>query len=130
MCADESPRHNPHRVLHDFGPVEEVLLDPVDSVTVTTVMDNALDLFMPDQGPARRVAPEMRPSVPCAVTVGREVPDALVAEHGFSALVTVTKGQSRSHVLFDAGASPDGVVENMRRLDIDPADIQAIVCSH
>jgi metal-dependent hydrolase (beta-lactamase superfamily II) len=33
-------------------------------------------------------------------------------------------------VLYDAGASPDGVVENMRRLDIDPGSIEAIVCSH
>lgn len=79
---------------------------------------------------ALRVAPRMAPSVPCAVMADREVPDALIAEHGFSALVTVTKGESRRHVLFDAGASPNGVVEKMRRLDIDPADIQAIVCSH
>lgn len=130
MCVDESPQHNPHRVLHDFGPVEEVLLDPVDAVTVTTLMDNSLDLFMPDQGAAHRVAPYMTPSVPCPVMADRQVPDALVAEHGFSVLVTVTTGGSRRHVLFDAGASPNGVVENMRRLDIDPADIQAIVCSH
>jgi hypothetical protein len=33
-------------------------------------------------------------------------------------------------VLFDAGASPDGVLENMRRLDIDPTEMEAIVCSH
>ncbi len=130
MCVDESSQHNPHRVVHEFGPVDQVLLDPVDAVTVTTLMDNSLDLFMPDQGVAHRVAPQMAPSVPCAVMADREVPDALIAEHGFSALVTVTKGGSRRHVLFDAGASPNGVVENMRRLDIDPAGIQAIVCSH
>jgi metal-dependent hydrolase (beta-lactamase superfamily II) len=131
MCVDESPsQYNPHRVLYDVGPVEEVLLDPVDAVTVTTVMDNSLDLFMPDQGVAHRAAPQMSPWVPCAVMTDRQVPDALIAEHGFSALVTVTKGESRWHVLFDAGASPNGVVENMRRLDINPADIQAIVCSH
>jgi len=33
-------------------------------------------------------------------------------------------------VLFDTGASPDGVLENMRRLDVDPSSIEAIVCSH
>ena len=32
--------------------------------------------------------------------------------------------------LFDAGTSPDGVTENMRRLGIDPGSIEAIVCSH
>lgn len=130
MCVDLSPGHNPHRVLHDVEPTEEISLEPVDAVTVTTLMDNSLDLLMPDQGPARRVALGMRPTVPCALMVDREVPDALIAEHGFSALVTVAKGQSRRHVLFDAGGSPNGVVENMRRLDVDPSDIQAIVCSH
>jgi 7,8-dihydropterin-6-yl-methyl-4-(beta-D-ribofuranosyl)aminobenzene 5'-phosphate synthase len=58
------------------------------------------------------------------------VPDALIAEHGFSVLVTVTKAGREHRFLFDAGTSPDGVTENMRRLDIDPSSIEAIVCSH
>ena len=41
----------------------------------------------------------------------------------------MTGGQEH-RFLFDAGTSPDGVVENMRRLDIDPTSIEAIVCSH
>jgi 7,8-dihydropterin-6-yl-methyl-4-(beta-D-ribofuranosyl)aminobenzene 5'-phosphate synthase len=61
---------------------------------------------------------------------GGGAPEALLAEHGFSVLVTVTKGESRHHILFDAGTSPDGVVENMRRLEVDPSGIEAIVCSH
>lgn len=37
----------------------------------------------------------------------------------------------RDHrILFDAGTSPDGVAENMRRLDVDPSEIEVIVCSH
>ena len=131
MCVDESPRHNPHRRRHDVGPVEVVGLEPVDTVTVTTVMDNSLDLFMPDQGPARRVGPDrMRPARPCSVMTDREVPDALIAEHGLSMLVTIAKAGQEHRVLFDTGASPGGVVENMRRLDIDPSSIEAIVCSH
>ena len=58
------------------------------------------------------------------------MPDALIAEHGFSVLVTVTKAGREHRILFDAGTSPDGVTENMRRLDIDPSSIEAIVCSH
>jgi len=57
-------------------------------------------------------------------------PAASIAEHGFSALVTVTKGDAEHRFLFDAGTSPDGVSENMRRLDIDPSSIEAIECSH
>ena len=39
-----------------------------------------------------------------------QAPDALVAEHGFSVLVTVTKAGREHRFLFDAGTSPDGVV--------------------
>jgi 7,8-dihydropterin-6-yl-methyl-4-(beta-D-ribofuranosyl)aminobenzene 5'-phosphate synthase len=131
MCVDGSPQHNPHRLLHDVGPVEVLNLEPVDAVTVTTLMDNSLDLFMPDQGPAHRVGPDrMHPARQCSVMTDREVPDALIAEHGFSMLVTISKAGREHRVLFDAGASPGGVVENMRRLDIDPSSIGAIVCSH
>ena len=59
-----------------------------------------------------------------------QVPDALIAEHGFSVLVTVSKAGREHRLLFDAGTTPDGLVENMRRLSIDPGSIEAIVCSH
>jgi 7,8-dihydropterin-6-yl-methyl-4-(beta-D-ribofuranosyl)aminobenzene 5'-phosphate synthase len=117
-------------VRHDFEPQVEIELDPVDSVVVTTLMDNLTDVFMPDQGPAHRapvVSGSWRPS---AVMEGGQVPDGLIAEHGFSVLVTVTKAGTEHRFLFDAGPSPDGVAENMRRLSIDPASIEAIVCSH
>jgi hypothetical protein len=55
---------------------------------------------------------------------------ALIAEHGLSMLVTISKAGHEHRVLFDTGASPNGVLENMRRLDIDPSSIEAIVCSH
>ena len=61
---------------------------------------------------------------------GGEALEALVAEHGFSVLVMVSKDGSQHQILFDTGASPDGVVENMRRLQVDPSGIEAIVCSH
>lgn len=130
MCVDESPHHNPHRLLHDVDPVELINLDPVDSLVVTTLMDNSVDVFMPDQGPAQRAEVQMKPATACSVMADREVPDALVAEHGFSVLVTVSKAGREHRLLFDAGTSPNGVVENMRRLDVDPSSIEAIVCSH
>ena len=117
-------------MLHDFEPAVEIVLEPVDSVVVTTLMDNVTDIFMPDQGPARRVAPGRGPWRRSAVMEGAQVPEALVAEHGFSVLVTVTRAGREHRFLFDTGTSPDGVTENMRRLDIDPGSIEAIVCSH
>lgn len=130
MCVDESPASQVPAVLHDFEPDVEINLEPVDSVVVTTLMDNVSDMLMPDQGPARRVGIGSGPWRPAALMEDGQTPDTLVAEHGFSVLVTVTKGGSEHRFLFDTGASPDGVADNMRRLNIDPSSIEAIVCSH
>ena len=54
MCVDNGPAGQPPAVRHDFEPDVEIELDPVDAVVVTTLMDNVTDVFMPDQGPARR----------------------------------------------------------------------------
>ncbi|MBV9012136.1 MAG: MBL fold metallo-hydrolase [Pseudonocardiales bacterium] len=130
MCADGSAGGGPPPVFHDFDPAVEIDLEPVDSVRITTLMDNVTDMLMPDQGPAHRIPRGEVPRRGTTVMDNGEVPDALIAEHGFSLLVVVSKGDREYRLLYDAGASPDGVVENMRRLDIDPGSIQAIVCSH
>ena len=61
MCTDDTPAGHVHPapLLHDFEPSVTFDLEPVDSVTVTTVMDNVTDIFMPDQGrpTVRRPAP-------------------------------------------------------------------------
>ena len=54
VCVDDSPASQVPAVLHDFEPDVEINLEPVDSVVVTTLMDNVSDMLMPDQGPARR----------------------------------------------------------------------------
>ena len=58
------------------------------------------------------------------------MPDALIAEPGFSALVRIEKDGRERTLLFDTGVSPGGMVENMRRLGIAPADVEVIVLSH
>jgi 7,8-dihydropterin-6-yl-methyl-4-(beta-D-ribofuranosyl)aminobenzene 5'-phosphate synthase len=130
MCVDTGPARQPPPVRHDFEPAVEIELDPVDAVVVTTLMDNVTDSLMPDQGPARRPVLGQGPRRPSAVMEDGQAPDALIAEHGFSVLVTVTKAGREHRFLFDAGTSPDGVTENLRRLGIDPGSIEAIVCSH
>ena len=135
MCTDDMATAHLHQpdpqVLHDFEPRVVFDLEPVDSVTVTTLMDNVTDVFMPDQGPAHRPPLGIHGGRrPAATMEGGDGPEALLAEHGFSVLVTVAKNGARHQILFDAGTSPDGVVENMRRLEVDPSGIEAIVCSH
>jgi 7,8-dihydropterin-6-yl-methyl-4-(beta-D-ribofuranosyl)aminobenzene 5'-phosphate synthase len=134
MCTDDMGTAHLHQpdpqVLHDFEPRVVFDLEPVDAVTVTTLMDNVTDALMPDQGPARRPPGLASGRQPAATMEGGDAPEALVAEHGFSALVTVSRDGSQHQILFDTGASPDGMVENMRRLQVDPSDIEVIVCSH
>ncbi len=132
MCSDDTPAHHDRGdgVFHEVEPSVVFDLEPVDSVTVTTLMDNVTDVFMPDQGPAHRPRLGTSSRRPAATMEGGQAPDALVAEHGFSVLVTFTKGPRQHRILFDAGTSPDGVSDNMRRLDIDPATIEVIICSH
>ena len=134
MCTDDSTRATSTAAhtaeFTDQQPRLTIPLEPVDSVVVTTLIDNVTDVFMPSQGPARRVPPRPDPRQASPIMEGGDVPEALVAEHGFSALVTITKGKDKHRFLFDAGASPDGMVENMRRLQLDPASIETIVCSH
>lgn len=99
--------------------MEPIAPEPVDALTVTTLVDNVSDILLTDDGPARRA--------PFALATTGNV---LRAEHGFSALVTITKGERTTRVLFDAGITPDGMVENMRRLEIPPGEIDIIVLSH
>jgi 7,8-dihydropterin-6-yl-methyl-4-(beta-D-ribofuranosyl)aminobenzene 5'-phosphate synthase len=134
MCTDGMDAAHLHQpdpeVLHDFDPRIVFGLEPVDTVTVTTLMDNVTDALMPDQGPAHRRPLSAAGRQPAATMEGGDAPEPLVAEHGFSVLVTVSKDSTRYQILFDAGASPGGVAENMRRLEVDPSDLAAIVCSH
>jgi len=129
MCTDNSPPAPMPAVLHEAGPADPIGLAPVDAVEIVSVIDNVTDIFMPDQGPARRPGP-LRQARPCTIMTDGQAPEALVAEHGFSMLITVRRGARSHRLLFDAGTSPDGVTENLRRLAIDPGSIEAIVCSH
>jgi 7,8-dihydropterin-6-yl-methyl-4-(beta-D-ribofuranosyl)aminobenzene 5'-phosphate synthase len=70
------------------------------------------------------------PRVPAPHFEGGETVPGLVAEHGFSALVTVRRGERSHTVAFDTGVSPDGMAANMERLGVDAGDIEAVVLSH
>jgi len=112
----------------------QIELDPVDRVRVTILMDNVTDVLIPDQGAVTRFnAPkafaDSAPRVPARFADGG-VPDGLIAEHGFSALVRVEKDGRERTLLFDTGVSPTGMVENMRRLDLSLGDVEVIVLSH
>ena len=113
---------------------EVLALEPVDELTVLTVCDNTMDMLLPDEGPAKRLSlagmSRHTPMLEAPTLQEGKVPDAPLAQHGFSALVEVRKGDRVHRILFDTGVTPDGCADNLRRLGRDPAGIEAIVCSH
>ena len=110
---------------------ERIPLEPVERVAITSLVDNSCDMLAADKGPAHRRGLGRWPSLPAPTTEQGAVLDGPKAEHGFSALVEIERADGAVHrVLFDTGITPDGMVENMRRLDLDPSDVEVLVCSH
>lgn len=110
-------------------------LEPVDRIQLTILMDNVTDPLLVDQEAVHRLNwPRALlgalPRAPAQVSPSDGVPDALIAEPGFSALVRIDKAARTRTLLFDTGVSPHGMVENMRRLGISPAEVEVIVLSH
>lgn len=109
--------------------MEHIALAPVDSVTITTLIDNSVDLLAPNASAARDATFHGDGFVSTIMADGRGL-EGLIGEHGYSALVEVRAGDRSTTVMYDAGLSPDGLRENMRRLEIDPRDIETMVMSH
>ena len=112
-----------------------IALEPVDRIRITILIDNLTDPLMVDQGGVTRVnwpraLTGALPTAAARVSPQTGVPDALIAEPGFSALVRVQVGARERTLLFDTGVSPNGMSENMRRLGIDPSEVEVIVLSH
>jgi 7,8-dihydropterin-6-yl-methyl-4-(beta-D-ribofuranosyl)aminobenzene 5'-phosphate synthase len=115
--------------------VSVVALEPVDRVRVTVLVDNLTDPLLVDSGPLSRInwpraLAGALPRAAAATAPEDGVPDALVAEPGFSALVRIERGARERTLLFDTGVSTNGMVDNMRRLGLSPADIEVVVLSH
>ena len=95
------------------------MLAPVDRVEVTVVIDNFLDVLMAgEQGVRRYQARDFGAA------------EQLVAEHGFSALVSVERDGNRRTVLYDAGLTPHALARNLDVLQVPVGELRAIVISH
>ncbi|EWM10497.1 LOW QUALITY PROTEIN: metallo-beta-lactamase, partial [Kutzneria sp. 744] len=112
----------------DGTAVDPIGLEPVDAVEITTLVDNVYDALLPGSDRVRR--PSMAGRVPAAQFEDGATVAGLVAEHGFSALVTVHAGGRSTSVLFDTGQSPDAMVRNAERLDVKLGELHSVVLSH
>lgn len=111
--------------------MDQIRLAPVDTVTITTLVDNVIDVFMPGQHNVTRFTDGSSPEQRSASTLeGGEVAEHPRTEHGFSALVEVCTADRKSVLLFDAGRTPDGLAHNIKVLGVDPTGIEAVVLSH
>ncbi|MFE9868792.1 MBL fold metallo-hydrolase [Streptomyces sp. NPDC005506] len=109
--------------------VDPVNLVPVDEIRITTLVDNVFDALLTDDERTSRTG-FGAVDTPAGQFEGGHTSVGLVAEHGFSALITVRRGERETTLLFDAGLSPTAMVSNADRLDIDLTNIQGVVLSH
>lgn len=110
---------------------ERIPIESVERVSITTLVDNTCDVLAADWGPAHRFPLSAWPTRAAPTMEDGSVTDGPRAEPGFSALVEVARADGSVHrLLFDTGVTPDGMVDNMRRLGLSPGDLEAVVCSH
>lgn len=80
-------------------------------LSITILVDNRADLM-----------------VESTETIKYFTDEPLLAEHGFAALFDLKAARIR--ILWDAGITDIALMENMKRMDIDPASIDEIAISH
>jgi 7,8-dihydropterin-6-yl-methyl-4-(beta-D-ribofuranosyl)aminobenzene 5'-phosphate synthase len=105
----------------------------VDRLEILTVIDNVMDVLLRSTDVAKRMDAGGRqrpPFVEAPLLESGRATDAPVAEHGLSFLVSTTQGDRRRTLLFDTGSTVNGLVHNLRVMDVDPMGIEAIVLSH
>src|SRR5258708_19644354 len=99
---------------------EHVVLLRVDVADVTMLVDNSLDILMPSDEVAQR-AP---------LHYNWTEREQLIAEHGYSLLLTVQREGRSESVLYDAGLGRKTVQHNMDVLEVRANDLRAVILSH
>ena len=98
-----------------------VSLKEVDKLEILTLQDNYVDLVLRDNTEIVLRAMPLK---------DMEVKNSILAEHGFSSLLTVTSGDVSRNVLFDFGFSAHGAAFNADALSVDLTSVEAAVLSH
>src|SRR5712691_7237868 len=93
---------------------------PVDAADVTILVDNAIDILLPSNEIAQRAT----------LAYNWSEREQLIAEHGYSLLLTVQRDGRSESVLYDAGLGRNTVLHNMDVLDLRSNDLRAIILSH
>ncbi len=98
-----------------------IAVNEVDKVEILTLQDNFVDLISQDSTEMVQRAMPLK---------DMEIKNSILAEHGFSAMVTITKGDKVRGILFDFGFSAHGAAFNADALNVDFSVIEAAALSH
>jgi 7,8-dihydropterin-6-yl-methyl-4-(beta-D-ribofuranosyl)aminobenzene 5'-phosphate synthase len=97
-----------------------VALKPVDAVEVLIVMDLYLDIFLAPADGVQRMK----------LAYDFSDHDNLLAEHGFSTLITIESEGLRQGLLYDGGLSASALRQNLDVLQVDVSNLRAMAISH
>jgi 7,8-dihydropterin-6-yl-methyl-4-(beta-D-ribofuranosyl)aminobenzene 5'-phosphate synthase len=98
-----------------------VKLNEVEKVEILTLQDNYVDVAAFDSTEIVQRALPVK---------DMEIKKSILAEHGFSAIVTVYSDDNPCSILFDFGFSEHGAAYNADALEVDLKTIEAMVLSH
>jgi len=98
-----------------------ITINEVDKFEILTLQDNYIDLVSGDNTEVVLRAMPLK---------DMEIKNSILAEHGFSCVVTVTKGNDVRSMLFDFGFSAHGAAFNADALSVDLSTIEASALSH
>ena len=96
-----------------------VALEPVDALEVLVLVDNVSDALLADSDVARRP--------PFSLNAAS---DQLLAEHGYSLLLTIERAGNRHSILYDAGFTRRTALHNLDVLEVKVNELRAIALSH
>jgi len=98
-----------------------ISLNPVDRVEILTLQDNYIDIASGDSTDIIQRAVPLKDG---------EIKNTILAEHGFSVLITVSAGDRARTLLFDFGLSEFGAAFNAEALHADLTAVEAMALSH
>jgi len=97
------------------------IIKEVEKIEILTLQDNYVDLTSIDNSPVIQRAMPVE---------DMEIKNSILAEHGFSALLSVTSGGQSRSMLFDFGFSADGAASNAETLGADMSGVEVMALSH
>ncbi len=99
----------------------QVKLNQVDKVEIWTLEDNYVDLVSGDNSDIITRA---------IIVKDMQITNSILAEHGFSAMVTTTTKEKPRTMLLDFGFSEDVVARNAAALGVDLTKVEVAALSH